>query len=173
MAPRKKEAAHKFTVPGSFEVLPHRSREPHTYEELGIRLDRLSVVVGSMKDCEHAVESNKVSLALSRIDAVDDIVRNLLDTMRQRVENAGGSTEKFDVLCGMANLDEPVEYVAPMNATPQAAAVIRERELDISQIDGSGPGGKVTYPDVHKYLTARSQEGGGDGGDDGADGGGS
>lgn len=57
---------------------------------------------------------------------------------------------------------EPEEDVeqepSPEKATPVAERLARELELDISQIKGSGPGGRVTKSDVENYLQERESQ---------------
>ncbi|HEX9013094.1 MAG TPA: 2-oxo acid dehydrogenase subunit E2, partial [Anaerolineaceae bacterium] len=67
-----------------------------------------------------------------------------------------GATAPTPAAASQAAAEQPSQ----VKVTPIAEQMARENGVDLSQVPGSGPGGRVTRTDVEKFLTAQPKENG-------------
>ena len=72
----------------------------------------------------------------------DDIAREELDDESDDAET-GGTVEK-----------KPVKIETNLPISPKALELAEAEAVDITEIEGSGPEGKITYQDVHQHIRA-------------------
>jgi pyruvate dehydrogenase E2 component (dihydrolipoamide acetyltransferase) len=77
----------------------------------------------------------------------------LLTTIQEEKEDGSGVTsEKKDSgsVVGSLGEDEEVEIVRPILATPAVRALAKEMKVDLAQVKGTGPGGRITREDLDR-----------------------
>ena len=64
------------------------------------------------------------------------------------------ASEKKDsgTVVGSLGEEKEIEIVRPVLATPAVRALAREMNLDLTQVKGTGPGGRITKEDVERLL---------------------
>src|SRR5919204_1746421 len=71
----------------------------------------------------------------------------------------GETVQPGDVLAVVEESAAPVEEPERAHASPVARRMADEHGLDLSKIQGSGTGGRVTREDVERHLAAASADG--------------
>ncbi len=76
-----------------------------------------------------------------------------LTTIQEETEDTSGvASEKRNSgsVVGSLGEDEEVEIIRPILATPAVRALAKELKLDLAQVKGTGPGGRITKEDVER-----------------------
>jgi pyruvate dehydrogenase E2 component (dihydrolipoamide acetyltransferase) len=95
----------------------------------------------------------------------DDLVAETSEENAIEEDNAAGvvgTMEMADAHALLPASDEIVSATSTVNtagksfATPHVRAMARELDLDINQIAGTGPGGRVSREDIEQYVSTKS-----------------
>ena len=73
----------------------------------------------------------------------------LLTTVQEE-EGARAGKQDSGTVVGSLGEDDEVEIVRPILATPAVRALAKQMDIDLAQVKGSGPGGRLTKEDVER-----------------------